>query len=153
MDNYDIAPVYDQELNINHYDWQVCYCSSLSRAVNTAQKIFNGKIIESDLLREIPIKAFTKRKIKLPAFIWHFVANAHWFKNNPSQPEGKTESYQRAKKILKEIINSGHKNILIVSHGFFMRSLYRELLKLGFKGEIELNPKNGKLYTFKNSEY
>ncbi len=146
LDDYDIAPIYDQELNINHIDWQICYCSTLPRAVSTAQNIFKGEIIRTDLLREIPIKAVTKRKIKLPAIIWHTLARTDWMKNKPSQPEGKAQSYERANKILNEILQNGLEKILIVSHGFFMKSLYHELLKMGFEGDMELNPKNGKVY-------
>ncbi len=149
LDDYDVAPIYDQELNISHIDWEVCYCSTLPRAVSTAQKIYNWKIIQSDLLREIPIKAVTKKNIKLPAFIWHTLARIHWLKNKSTQPEGNIKSHQRANKVLNEILQKGSKNILLVSHGFFMRALYNELLKIGFKGEMEINPKNGKLYIMK----
>ncbi len=152
LDDYDVAPIYDQAVNIDHIDWEVCYCSSLPRAVITAQKIFGREIIQTDLLKEIPIKAFTKRRIRLPAFIWYLIANIHWVKNKSSQPEGIVNSHQRANDILNKIMKNGHQKILIVSHGFFMRSLYHELLKMGFKGEVELNPKNGKLYLLRKEE-
>ncbi len=34
MKNYDLAPVKPNELKINSDDWDICYCSTLPRAIN-----------------------------------------------------------------------------------------------------------------------
>lgn len=147
MKNYDFADVTSNGLIINKNEWDICYSSSLPRAVKTAQTIYNGEIITTDLLREVPILPFTKRNIILPSFIWHTAARIAWFKNKPSQPEGKIQTQKRVEEFLNLINSSGKENILIVSHGFFLGSLVRELLKRGFKGEMDMRPRNGKLYT------
>ncbi|KAB2846515.1 MAG: histidine phosphatase family protein [Melioribacteraceae bacterium] len=148
MKNYDYADVTSNGLIINKNEWDICYSSSLPRAVKTAQTIYNGEIITTDLLCEVPILPFTKRNIILPSFIWHTAARIAWFKNKPSQPEGKIQTQKRVEEFLNLINSSGKENILIVSHGFFLGSLVRELLKRGFKGEMDMRPRNGKLYTF-----
>ena len=146
MKNYDSADVTPNELKVTDADWDICYASSLPRAVKTAQIIYGGGVITSDLLREVPILPFTKRNFVLPAFFWHTAARIAWVKNRPSQPEGKLQTQERIKKFLEMINASNYKNILIVSHGFFMGSLFRELIRRGFKGEMDVRPRNGKLY-------
>lgn len=46
------------------------------------------------------------------------------------------------------IYESDYQNILIVSHGFFIRELTKRLNAEGFKGKIDPAPQNGKLYLF-----
>lgn len=148
MKNYDSADVTPNNLKINKNEWDICYSSSLPRAVKTAQTIYSGEIITTDLLCEVPILPFTQKKIILPTFIWHTGARIVWFKNKPSQPEGRKQTQKRVEEFLNLINSSCKENILIVSHGFFMGSLVRELLKRGFKGEMDFRPRNGKLYVF-----
>lgn len=148
MKNYDYADVTSNGLIINKKEWDICYSSSLPRAVKTVQTIYGGEIITTDLLCEVPILPFTKRNIILPSFVWHAAARFAWFKNKPSQPEGKNQTRKRVEEFLNLINSSGKENILIVSHGFFLSSLVRELSKRGFKGEMDMRPRNGKLYTF-----
>ena len=45
MKRYDVAPVSENGLILNSTDWDICYCSTLPRAVSIAEKIFDGKII------------------------------------------------------------------------------------------------------------
>ena len=148
MNNYDSADVTPNKLIINKNEWDICYSSSLPRAVKTAQTIYSGEIITTDLLGEVPIFPFTKRNITLPSFIWHTAARIAWFKNKPSQPEGRNQTQKRVEEFLNLINSAGKENILVVSHGFFLSSLVRELLKRGFKGEMDVRPRNGKLYIF-----
>lgn len=150
MNNYDSADVTPNNLKINNADWDICYSSSLPRALKTAQTIYGGEIITTDLLREVPILPFTKRNFVLPAFIWHTAARIAWFKNKPSQPEGKLQTEERINKFLETINFSNYQRILIVSHGFFMSSLFRELITRGFHGNMDVRPRNGKLYVLEN---
>lgn len=146
MNNYDNADVIPNNLNIRENDWDICYASTLPRAIKTAKTIYGGEIITTDLIREVPILPFTKRNFVLPAFFWHMAARIAWLKNKPSQPEGKHETENRINKFLEIIDSSGYEKILVVSHGFFMGSLFKILLKKGFKGEMDFRPRNGKLY-------
>ena len=149
MDNYDSAPVTPNNLKINNTDWEICYSSTLPRAVTTAKTIYNGEIILTDLLKEVPILPFTKRSVILPSSVWHTAARIAWYRNKPSQPEGRLQTIERVNKVIKMVSLTDYKKILIVSHGFFMGSLFRQLLNRGFKGEMDLRPRNGKLYILK----
>jgi broad specificity phosphatase PhoE len=137
-------------LQINSDDWDICYCSKLPRAVKTAETVFNKEIIKTDLIVEVPITPFTKRNFKLPAIIWQIGARIAWYKSYRSQIESIHGTRERINEFYKVIENSGYNNILIVSHGYFLRMFYEEMKKKGFEGEVEVNIKNGKLYTLEN---
>ena len=150
MSNYDVAPVSENVLKINLDDWDVCYCSTLPRAIATAETIYDKEIIKTDLLIEVPIAPFTKRNIKLPLTLWHVGARIAWYKKYKSQIENKDGTKIRINKFYQLIKDSGYEKILIVSHGYFLRMFYEEMKKKGFKGEIDLNIQNGKLYILEN---
>lgn len=150
MEKYDVLPVNQNRLKINSRDWDVCYCSSLPRAVQTAETIYSGKILKTDLLKEVPISPFTKRNIILPSFIWHIGARIAWYKSHKSQIEDINDTKARIEKFYKTIKSSGFQNILIVSHGYFLRMFYEEMKKIGYTGDVDVNILNGKLYIIEN---
>lgn len=146
MIDYDSAPVIANNLDINESDWDICYCSDLLRAITTAHAIYKKEIIKTGLLREVPLRAFTNTTWRLPSFIWHFAGRIAWRFNKQSQPEVYEQTLKRVHDFYDLISSQKEKKVLVVTHGFFMRVLYEELIKKGFRGEIELNPRNGKLY-------
>lgn len=150
MFNYDVAPVRENGLRLNSNEWDICYCSTLPRAITTAKSIYNKEIIKTDLLVEVPIRSFAKINFPLPNFLWHFGSRIAWFFNSATQLEGYRDTQQRINDFIYLIENSDHQNILIVSHGFFMKVLVKQLKKKGFSGFIDFAPKNGKLYTLNN---
>ncbi len=147
MRRYDSAPVIPNEIILNN-SWETCYCSTLPRAITTAQNIFQGEIIYSDLLLEVTLMPFVKTSVKLPSLFWRIGSRIAWAKNHSSQNEGVHNTTKRIIKILDQISETGKQNILIVSHGFFLRAFTEHLKKKGFSGEIDPIPKNGKLYVF-----
>ncbi len=148
MAEYDISSVIENNVDLYNIKWDVCYCSSLKRAVTTAKAIYSGTILVTELLVEVPLSSFTKFNLKLPLSIWHIGARIAWFFSLKSQKESIGATNKRINKILQIILESGHQKILIVSHGFFMKVLERRLRKLKFKGKISSFPLNGKLYLF-----
>jgi broad specificity phosphatase PhoE len=146
MQKYDVALVKPNGLKINSDDWEICYCSTLPRAITTAESIYKGKIIKTDLIIEVPISPFTKRNIKLPSFIWHIGARIAWYKSFKSQIEDIDKTRERINKFYNLIVESDFDNILIVSHGYFLRMFYEEMKKKEFSGDIDVNIQNGKLY-------
>lgn len=152
MEKYDRAPVRGNGLEIDSSAWDICYSSTLPRAVTTAESIFSGKIITTDLLIEVPIAPFTRTNIKLPSFIWHIGSRLAWYKSHKSQRENIHGTKDRIKKFYEKIQSSGYRKILIVSHGYFLRMFYDEMKKLGFEGEVDLNIQNGKLYIIEKKE-
>ena len=146
MKEYDSCPVLSNKLKINFTDWDICYCSTLPRAITTAETIYSGEIIKSELLVEVPISAFTKKSIKLPTSLWHIGARYAWYKSHNSQKENIEGTRKRINEFYEVILNSGHQKILIVSHGYFLHMFYQEMKKKGFKGEVDLNIRNGELF-------
>ncbi|MBK7104642.1 MAG: histidine phosphatase family protein [Ignavibacteriae bacterium] len=146
MRKYDLAPVHKNGLRINSNDWQICYCSTLPRAITTAEEIFSGKIVKTDLIKEVPISPFTKMNIKLPSFIWHIGARIAWYKSHKSQIEDINQTKKRINEFYNLIKSSGYENIQIVSHGYFLKMFSDEMMKNGFKGNVKLNIKNAQLY-------
>lgn len=148
MDTYDRSPVKTNGVDLGGYEWEVCYSSSLPRAVATAKNIFAGEIIETDLIREVPMSPFTDSGILLPSFVWHIGARIAWFNNKESQPETRAETFRRIEKFVDLLEQSGKVRILIVTHGFFMRVFTEHLAKHGFRGKIDDRPRNGRLYVY-----
>lgn len=150
MDLYENSPVILDSIKLSNNNWDVCYCSTINRAIVTANNIYNGKIIYTDLIVEVPVTPFTKNKIKLPSFVWHLGGRIAWHKNHHSQPEKRSETLIRIKSFLDEISGNNYKSVLVVTHGFFMRVLVEQLIKNGYKGKIDVRPVNGKLYILNN---
>ena len=148
MKNYDHFPVKANDITINSNDWDICYASILSRAHETAKTIYQGEIITTDLIIEVPLSAFMKTNIELPILLWHVGGRIAWFFLSKTQKENISGTKHRIDDFIKIIYESGHKNILVVSHGFFMKGFARQLKKRGFAGSIDFAPKNGKLYLF-----
>ncbi|MEJ6950513.1 hypothetical protein [Natronospora cellulosivora (SeqCode)] len=67
-DEFDIK--HNTICNFNPKEWGVCYTSTLSRAYKTADNIYKGKIIKTDLLNEVAIAPFTKNNIILTNHLW-----------------------------------------------------------------------------------
>jgi len=143
---YDSCPVTPSNLIIDSADWDICYCSSLPRAVTTANNIYNKEIIRTDLIVEVPISSFTKRNVKLPVLAWHIGAKIAWYKSHSSQIEDIHATKKRIEDFYSIISNSGYQNILIVAHGYFLKEFHRIMQRKKFKGNVDWNMRNGKLY-------
>lgn len=148
MLEYDKSPIKISENKISEGEWDICYSSTLPRAEETAKYLYAGEINYTDLLREVPLSSFTKKQIKLPSFIWHVGGRIAWALSSKSQSETIKQTKERIKLFLELIQTIEHKNILIVTHGFFMKALVAELKKIGFTGKFDISPKNGELYIF-----
>ncbi len=148
MSGYDIYPVKPNKVNIDSGEWDVCYASTLSRAQTTAKTIYNGEIISTPLIIEVPLSAFIITNTRLHYMVWQIVGRVAWLFSCKSQKEVKPQTLLRINEFIKLIENSGYQNILMVTHGFFMKVFVRELKKRGFKGDLDFSPKNGKLYRF-----
>jgi len=146
MSGYDIYPVKPNGIIIDSNEWDVCYASTLSRAQTTAKTIYDGEIATTPLIIEVPLSAFMKTNIRLHYMIWQIVGRIAWLFSLRSQPEGRAQTLSRIDEFISQIEKSEHQNILIISHGFFMKVFVRELKKHDFKGNLDFSPKNGKLY-------
>lgn len=149
---YDIESVIENEVVLDEDMWPVCFCSTLPRAVTTAERIYHGNIIKTDLLREVPMSPPIRIKRRIPGFFWSADARFAWFRNHKSQKEGAKETKKRVKKFLEMIDFESDQNVLIVSHGFVCFTLVRTLRKHGFEGKIPVHIRNGQLYILENEK-
>lgn len=148
VEEYDQAEIKLQSDLTKESDWEICFSSDLPRAENTANYIFEGEVIKTELLREILIAPFTKCKIVLPHTIWLALGRIAFLFSHQSQPENVDETKNRVQKFLAEVTSLSASNVLIVTHGFLMGYIKKELIKRGFKGDNFKKPYNGRIYVF-----
>jgi len=151
-ENYNISEVIKKDVELIGIRWDKCYSSTLIRAITTAQSVYKGEIIQNDLIRETIIDPIFKSNLRLPYWFWAVSGRLAWYFNHKSQEENKIITRDKAKHfvdiLLDESQRDGKENILIVTHGFFMYSLQKELKKRGFIGKLITSPKNGVLYLY-----
>jgi len=148
LNEYEMSDIKDGKVESSVITWEKCYSSDLPRALKTARQIYSGQIIETQALRELVLCPPTHRNIKLPVILWLILGRMAWMLSHKSQIESKLMFEKRVSYILEEIILSDDKDVLIVSHGFLMMFLRKELLKRGFKGPSFRRADNGKIYVF-----
>jgi broad specificity phosphatase PhoE len=143
---YDKSAVRIGNLRINTNDR--IYSSTLIRAVQTAEKVFN-KLPDfySDSLREIPIVPFMRTKEAIPRFIWNIIGRIQWRCNSQKQPETFLSSCSRIEKLVDSII-AQNENCYIIAHGFVIKLIIWKLKAANFKGLSPIIIKNGLPYEY-----
>lgn len=151
-ENYNTSEVIEKDVNLRRISWDKCYCSTLIRAIKTARYVYKGEIAQNDLIRETIIDPIFKSNLKLPYWFWAVGGRFAWYFNHKSQEENKNITIDKAEKFVEILLDEANRddkeNILIVTHGFFMYSLQKELKKRGFTGSLITSPKNGVLYLY-----
>lgn len=149
-DNYNKSDVISNDVDLMGINWDKCYSSTLIRAIITAKYVYKKDIVKNNLIRETIIDPIFKSNFKLPYYFWAISGRIAWYFNNKSQKENKIITKDKAKKFVDILLDKakkeGSENILVVTHGFFMYSLQKELKKRGFRGKLIYSPKNGVLY-------
>ncbi len=144
LEEYDVAELDDKEVYIDESIWKICLTSDLPRALKTAEKIYGGRIVATEELRELKPYIPNIRGIKLPFILWGILIRWRFL-----TPREYLKDYERHAEILLDKIFSQYDGeILIVSHAALMIYLREELLKRGFKGPKYKIPDNGKVYIF-----
>ena len=130
---YDISPLYPIHKKIKGVTGTDIYTSTLKRTRDTAEALFGSRtFIETKLLNEVPLKSFCDSRIPLPLLVWNVIGRLQWGMGNIRQPEGRKDSQRRANILIEELIRK-NRDCVLVSHGFFMRILIKELKRYGFK--------------------
>jgi len=142
---YDCSPTKKVDLLMSN-TWDKCYCSDLYRAVETANYIYKGNIIKSELIREVPIAPFMESSIRLPYIFWLMAGRMAWLCSHQSQTETIKQTKERVKRFISSILEE--KNVLIVTHGFLMVQIQEQLIDRGFSGNSFKRAKCGKVYVF-----
>ncbi len=129
--------------------WQLCFSSDMLRAVETAGRLADVPITFMPMLREIPQAPLFDTRLKLPLIAWHVLSRIGWWFNHRSQPEGRHAAVRRAERIVDFLRRQPiDQKVLIVTHGFLMYVLRRELKRCGFAGQIPTHPRCGEVYMF-----
>jgi broad specificity phosphatase PhoE len=120
------------------------------RAVETATKLTRVPPTFMPLFREIPQAPLFDTRLKMPLIVWHVLSRIGWWFNHRSQPEGRRAALKRVARIVDFLRRQpADQQVLIVTHGFLMYVLRRELKRSGFAGQIPTHPKCGEVYVFK----
>ena len=145
---YDKAEIEASKFKIKTSDYPVCYVSSVKRAMETAKMIYEGEYIVSEDLIEVRNAGVFLKIASLPAFFRSVIGRLAWYFNYSKMPETRIQSEARAKRFISEMLSVENENTLVITHGFFMHCLKRELRNHGFQGRVSLFPKNGHPYVF-----
>lgn len=82
--------------------------------------------------------------MRLPLWFWNLTGRLQWFFNSTRQAEGRQFTEARARKFVKMLCKDGIDSV-VVTHGFYMHTLLRELKKAGFRtGNLHVYYKNCK---------
>ena len=143
---YDLSPIKNVTYNILQAAYQKIYVSKLSRSQDTAKVLFpNGEYFESGLINEVPLKSSFNSKISMPLWFWNLSGRLQWLINCRRQAEGRRQTRKRAKRFV-ELIKNDDMDVAVVTHGFYMHTLLKEMRKAGFR-------MMGSSLKFKNGEY
>ena len=120
------------------------YVSMLSRSVHTAEILFsNKKYYEMPEIGEVPLKSFMVTEKRLPLWMWNILGRVQWYIGSSRQLEKRNSTIQRANKVI-DLCESQNEDCILVTHGFFMKTLIRVLKNRGYQliGNNQLTIKN-----------
>lgn len=144
--NSDIIP---GDCDSTGHEWDVCLSSDLPRAVHTASLIYSGDVLYTEQLREVEIATTLQTGIKLHRYVWLGLGRIAWYFNHSSQPESRTSTLLRTKELIEHLERDFKaSNVLLVTHGAFMKVLAQQLSLRGYRGKRIVHPRNGKLYVY-----
>ena len=117
------------------YDVEKIYISTLDRSLQTAKTIFGERDFKvSNFINEVPLRSAFDSEKKLPLWFWNITGRLQWLLGFPRQEEGRSDTKVRARKFI-ETLCAEKIDCVVVTHGFFMRVLLKEMKKFGFKIE------------------
>ena len=150
---YDKAPVDASSVDTVVEDVQTVYISTLDRTFQTAEAIFGNRDFKrTSLINEVPLRSVFDTEVKMPLWFWNVLGRLQWFTGNKRQPETKAQTTKRADEFVK-MISDYNECCAIVTHGFFMHTLFKVLEKEGFKADItRANYRNGEVILLSREE-
>ncbi|AYA99186.1 histidine phosphatase [Lachnoanaerobaculum umeaense] len=141
---YDKSPIMQMSYYIPLFNVKQIYVSKLSRSRDTAMEIFGSReFICTELLNEVPLGSSFNCRIELPLWFWNVTGRIQWLFNISRQGESQKETIARARKFV-ELLNTEEYDSAVVTHGFYMHILVKEMQKVGFRiSKSVRNYKNG----------
>ena len=91
-------------------------------------------------IREVPLRSAFDTTIKVPLWAWNVSGRMQWFFNRKRQAESRKETIKRADDVIR-ILEQNRQDCILVTHGFFMKTLVQRMKKHGY--EIRGNQKLG----------
>ena len=129
---YDAAGIKDFAPDPFDVTGKAVYVSTLRRAKETASLLFPGADLqETDLLNEVPLSPSGESSTPRALSYWQSKGRLQWFLNDPRQKEGRKETIRRAEAAI-DLIEKETKDVVLVSHGFFLTILLKRLRKRGY---------------------
>ncbi|WP_426353538.1 histidine phosphatase family protein [Exiguobacterium sp. R-39] len=152
IERYDVSTIDVQPVELGNIDWTICYASSMPRAVQTAESVYEDDIIVTDLLREVPFPTIRSR-IRLPFLAWALIGRLVAPFSKRIQAEIK-DANERITVLLNQLTfeQQEHDRVLLVGHGGMMILMRSALKKRGYVGPRFGHPRNGMLYLFEKRE-
>ncbi len=148
---YDHSPIKSVTYSIPQIAYRRIYVSELSRSRDTAEILFpGGTYYESGFINEVPLKSSFDTKMNMPLWFWNLTGRLQWYINCKRQVEGHRQTRKRAKEFI-ELIGKDGKDSAVVTHGFYMHTLLREMKKAGYRIEnSSVKFKNGECVIAEN---
>lgn len=132
---YDVAPILPVDCQRKDHCPETIYVSTLPRSRQTAEQLFGERAFtESKLLNEVPLRSFCDCKLSLPLWLWNVGGRLQWFWSGWRQKEGRAVTLRRARCLVNRLLQK-NRDCILVTHGFYMRVLVKELKKQGCKIE------------------
>lgn len=133
-DEYDRRPIiFSTKEYFKADNTKAIYISELSRTHETACRIFEKKNFhKTAFLNEVPLKSFKDTDKMYPLWLWNFTGRLQWLLQSKRQVESKKATIIRAGKMI-DLLEKQRQDCYLITHGFYMRTLIKELKKQGYK--------------------
>ena len=148
FDEYELAAIENNQSDLEAVEWNVCYSSPTKRAIETTMVLFNSKPRITSELKELNVLSLMNKKFKLPFIIWGILIRKKALSNNEITSNFK----KKISSFVDLLLSKNENNVLIVSHGFVMMYLQKELKNRGFSGSYFKTPINGRIYKYEQKK-
>ena len=144
FEQYETAELIYTQSDLAGVDWQVCYSSPIQRALITANYIYDGEVLQAEVLKELNALPLMKTRRRLPFLVWAILVRMKFASSDDVVIKFKKDIAD----FVEELLDRERRDTLIVSHGFVMLCIQDELRKRGFTGK-RVNPSvHGKVFVF-----
>ncbi len=141
-EKYGTAEVEVKDVDLLGVNWGKCYSSPLYRAAKTTEAVYKNEVTVINDLKELDVLPLLNKKRKMPFLLWGLFLKI----KSTQQNEITNEFESKISAFLNDILKDNNCDVLIISHGFVMTFIQKELKKKGFKGMNFLVPAYNKVY-------
>ena len=128
---YDEANILEVNSINKDEDYARIYISSMLRSKETARRLFPDNEYHEIDIEEVPLNSFVNCSLRMPLWIWNLMGRLQWSINSKKQKERRLDTIGRCKRVIREL-ECRKENCIIVTHGFFMRTLIKCLKSQGY---------------------